>query len=272
MSDVKQSDEPICEPVMITRGSRKSLSGKQVHAIVARRLRKIDKFSFLESFAMFMGKAQLVELGRKHILTGKYGYDEERIDRWTLGRVVNELRERGLRQDFIHLMEELKEHRNHIAHEMLANDALLRRLAGGSAQRIAWKSLRRGLYLVFSRTGDCGTRFSFWRRRASLMWLQTQDGSIVDKTGKVIFFSTERFVKDICHGGCCFICGVEPSSVPFNDEHILPNWLLRKYDLHNHTITLPNGEEVKYGGYTIPCCESCNQLMGQSSKRRFVTQ
>jgi hypothetical protein len=94
------------------------------------------------------------------------------------------------------------------------------------------------------------------------MWLQTQDGSIVDQTGKVIFFSTERFVKDICLGDCCFICGVAPSSEPFNDEHILPNWLLRKYNLHNHTITLPNGEEVKYGGYTIPCCESCNQLMG----------
>jgi hypothetical protein len=45
-------------------------------------------------------------------------------------------------------MEELKEHRNYAAHEMLANDALLRRLAGRGAERIAWKSLHRGLYLV----------------------------------------------------------------------------------------------------------------------------
>jgi hypothetical protein len=45
-------------------------------------------------------------------------------------------------------MEELKDHRNHIAHEMLANDVLLRRLAGVGARRIAWKSLSRGLYLV----------------------------------------------------------------------------------------------------------------------------
>ena len=97
---------------------------------------------------MFMGKAQLVELGLKNILTGKYGYDEERIESWSLGRVVKALRESGLRQDFVHLMEEFKEHRNHIAHEMLANDALLRRLAGGGARRIAWKSLSRGLYLV----------------------------------------------------------------------------------------------------------------------------
>jgi hypothetical protein len=147
MSSAKQSAAPR-EPAPMTRGKRKTLSGKQVHSIVARRLRKIDGFSFLESFALFMGKAQIVELGLKHILISTYGYDEERVERWTLGRVVNELRERGLRQDFVQLMEELKERRNYIAHEMLVNDALLRRLAGSRAQRIAWKSLHRGLYVV----------------------------------------------------------------------------------------------------------------------------
>ncbi|WP_271528965.1 hypothetical protein [Bradyrhizobium sp. CCBAU 25338] len=148
MNDSKQFEKSIDEPLKIKRGNRQSLSGKQVHAIVARRLRRIDRLSFLESFAMFMGKAQLVELGLKNLLTSMYGYDEERIERWTLGRVVKELGERGLRQDFIQLMEELKERRNYIAHEMLANDALLRRLAGVGAHRLAWKSLRRGLYLV----------------------------------------------------------------------------------------------------------------------------
>lgn len=148
MSDAKQSDEPISEPVVIKRRDKKPLSGKRIHAIVVRRLRKIDDFSFLESFAMFMGKAQLVELGLKRILTGKYGYDENKIERWSLRRVVEELSERGLRKDFLHLMEDLIEHRNYIAHEMLADDALLRRLAGGGAQRVAWKRLSHGLYLV----------------------------------------------------------------------------------------------------------------------------
>ena len=62
--------------------------------------------------------------------------------------MIKELRDCGLRPDFIHLMEELKERRNYIAHEMLVNDALLRRLAGRGSQRIAWKSLHRGLYAV----------------------------------------------------------------------------------------------------------------------------
>jgi hypothetical protein len=133
---------------MMTRDERKSISGKQVHAIVARRLRKIERLGFLESFAVFMGKAQLIELGLKRILIDSYCFDAERIERWTLGRVVKELRERGLRQDFVQLMDELKEHRNYIAHEMLANDVILRRLTGGSARRTEWKSLNRGLYLI----------------------------------------------------------------------------------------------------------------------------
>jgi hypothetical protein len=40
----------------------KRLSPKQLHARVTKRLRKSDSLNFLESFAMFMGKAQLVEL------------------------------------------------------------------------------------------------------------------------------------------------------------------------------------------------------------------
>jgi hypothetical protein len=79
----------------MTRGDRKSLSAKQVHAIVTRQLRRTEKLNFLESFAMFMGKAQLVELALKNILAGKYGYDEERIESWPLGRVVKALRRAG---------------------------------------------------------------------------------------------------------------------------------------------------------------------------------
>ena len=43
------------------------------------------------------------------------------------------------------------------------------------------------------------------------MWSKTADGSFVDANGQVIFFSTQRFVKDICLGDCCFICGANPN-------------------------------------------------------------
>lgn len=76
--------------------------------------------------------------------------------------------------------------------------------------------------------------------------LRTQDGSIVASDGRVLFFSAERFAKDICEGNCCFICGADPADTAFNDEHILPNWLLRRYKLHALEIGLPNGRTLRY--------------------------
>jgi hypothetical protein len=38
-----------------------------------------------------------------------------------------------------------------------------------------------------------------------MVWTKTSDGSIVDQNGKVIFFSTRRFIDDICIGNCCFM-------------------------------------------------------------------
>ncbi|SHG81068.1 hypothetical protein [Bradyrhizobium erythrophlei] len=94
------------------------------------------------------------------------------------------------------------------------------------------------------------------------MWKKIDDGSIIDPSGKIIYFSTERFVDDICLGDCCFVCGAKPGEKEFNNEHILPQWLLRRYDLFAQTITLPNGENVRYDRYTIPCCSDCNSFMG----------
>lgn len=95
------------------------------------------------------------------------------------------------------------------------------------------------------------------------MWTKTEDGSFVDANGKVIFFSTERFINDICLGECCFICGAKPDERRFNNEHILPHWLLRRYDLFGKTISLPNEGTVRYDRYTVPCCAECNSLMGK---------
>ena len=103
------------------------------------------------------------------------------------------------------------------------------------------------------------------RERSRPVYMRTQDGSLVDSEGKIIYFSIERFVRDIGEGNCCFICGRSPSSVEFNDEHILPDWILRDYALEGKSIHLPNGAAFEYSRYKIPCCEECNAEMG----RRF---
>ncbi len=89
------------------------------------------------------------------------------------------------------------------------------------------------------------------------------DGSIVDDIGRVVQFSEERFVNDICEGDKCFICGASPTDAPFNDEHVFPQWLLRRFGLHDREIVLPNDSEFRYGQYRIQCCAVCNSNLGQ---------
>ena len=92
---------------------------------------------------------------------------------------------------------------------------------------------------------------------------RTYDRSIVHKDGRVLYFSTKRFIRDICNGKKCFICGTDPKDVDFNDEHVLPNWLLHMFNLHQRRITLPNLSQYRYGQYKVPCCQRCNSDMGR---------
>ncbi|MDP9808106.1 hypothetical protein J2W42_000944 [Rhizobium tibeticum] len=85
--------------------------------------------------------------------------------------------------------------------------------------------------------------------------------TIRNPNGDVLFFSLADFVGTICEGSNCFVCGRSQSVTEFNNEHILPNWLLHKYSLHDRKLTLPNGVEQKYGTYKVPCCKDCNSEM-----------
>ena len=87
--------------------------------------------------------------------------------------------------------------------------------------------------------------------------------SIYDPSGKLLKFSFEHFITDIVKGKACFLCGTLPGTKNFNDEHIIPDWLLRKFDLHSLKIKLPNAAPVPYGSFKIPCCQDCNTLLGE---------
>ncbi|UTS89583.1 hypothetical protein [Rhizobium anhuiense] len=93
------------------------------------------------------------------------------------------------------------------------------------------------------------------------IYSQAFDGSIVDETGKTIFFSFEKFQDEICKKGHCFVCGAKPDRT-FNDEHVIPNWLQRHCGIQRLTLDLPNGQKATYGTYKIACCSGCNSLLG----------
>jgi hypothetical protein len=95
-----------------------------------------------------------------------------------------------------------------------------------------------------------------------MMFHVTPDQSVLDRDGRVIFFSVERFISEIANGDCCFICGAQRGSVPFNDEHVVPNWILRRFELHVRRVEIPNHTDFRYAGLTVPCCITCNAEMG----------
>lgn len=94
-------------------------------------------------------------------------------------------------------------------------------------------------------------------------FLKHKDGTIEDSEGNIVFFSLDRFIDNICEGDNCFLCGASRVKKEFNNEHIIPKWLLRKFDLFRLSITLPNNETIRYGKYTVPCCSDCNAFLGK---------
>lgn len=98
-------------------------------------------------------------------------------------------------------------------------------------------------------------------------FLILEDKTIIDIDGKVIFFSIERFIQDIAKDGCCFICGAKPSEKDFNDEHVIPNWILKKFKLQNKSIKLPNKSNIQYSQYKVPCCSECNSFLGDNIEK-----
>jgi len=122
-----------------------SLSGEEIKESVEEKLNTYERLSFLEQYAMFMGKAQILEFGLKGLLTRKYGIQSESMEKWTLGRVKNELKKKGLRPDFIAFLDSVVDHRNHIAHEFLVNNAMTKSIANFSDRKL-YGDLFRAIY------------------------------------------------------------------------------------------------------------------------------
>jgi hypothetical protein len=101
---------------------------------VLRRLKPYNKLRFLERYAIFMGKVQVVELLLKQSLVNYRGYALEEVERTPLGGIIRVLKEEKANSLFIFLLEDLNEFRTHMAHEFLANQILLRALLGNKTK------------------------------------------------------------------------------------------------------------------------------------------
>ncbi|UUE11578.1 hypothetical protein NMX13_08390 [Dickeya zeae] len=117
-------------------------SEEKIEDRVLKNLEKYENLSHLEYYAIFMGKAQIFEMALKFLLTRKYNIPEENMKKWTLGRVKKELGDKGLRPDFIAILDRVVNHRNYIAHEFLANYAITQSIVNFSDRKLSGKLFR----------------------------------------------------------------------------------------------------------------------------------
>ncbi|MBE0637335.1 MAG: hypothetical protein IH598_02305 [Bacteroidales bacterium] len=106
------------------------LNQKQIKKGTEKGLKKYKKLGFFEEYAMFMGVAQLLELGLKNLLVEKFDYTQDSLEWKTLGQTKKELEKVKLRPDFLKLLESVVDYRNYIAHEILANRGIYLAIAG----------------------------------------------------------------------------------------------------------------------------------------------
>ncbi len=99
-----------------------ALSSEEIQAATSQQLLKYEDLNQMEHFAMFLGVAQVLELNLKSLLNYKYGIDFESMERWTLGQVVQTLKDMGVRGDLCSLLKDIVGYRNYVAHEYLANE------------------------------------------------------------------------------------------------------------------------------------------------------
>ena len=99
----------------------KTLTPKMLIRKITRSMARVSNLNFLESYAVLIGKAQLIEFALKKILRKRYRYSESKVERLTLGVAISELERLGMRKDFVALLRELKDSRNNMAHEFMAD-------------------------------------------------------------------------------------------------------------------------------------------------------
>ena len=94
-------------------------------------------------------------------------------------------------------------------------------------------------------------------------FMQMPDGSLLDESGKIFHFSTDRFLQEIVLSDSCFLCAACRSEAEFSDEHVIPNWILKFGGLHQKQMTMINDKQHRYGSYVVPCCLPCNQALAK---------
>jgi len=56
----------------------------------------------------------------------------------------------------------------------------------------------------------------------------------------------------------CFLCARSLETLESTDEHVIPRWAQKRYNLWDQKLTLLNNTFISYRQLTVPCCKECN--------------
>lgn len=127
---------------------KKGLHGTDILNEIIKRNKKTFKDATIFSlFGHFMLKEQLMELNLKQLLVNNYEYEFDSLQKHTLSGLIRELESKKVREDFIFILKDLNKHRNYIAHELLADEAINLSM-GLRLKRGAWRVFEHALFSI----------------------------------------------------------------------------------------------------------------------------
>lgn len=68
----------------------------------------------------------------------------------------------------------------------------------------------------------------------------------------------------------CFMCRVELTKETASQEHIYPKWILKKYNMFDQALTLPNKTKMPYRQWKVQCCKNCNGIRMSEIESQIV--
>ncbi|MBF0674659.1 hypothetical protein [Pseudomonas sp.] len=122
------------------------LTGEEIQKEIFRRFEKYNEKPFFECFALYLGTAQILEFALKKLLEEEFNVPAEQTEHKTLGQTRVKLEEIGLRSDYTELLKIVVKDRNHAAHELLANQAVIGSLGIELSEHFQFKELNPLIY------------------------------------------------------------------------------------------------------------------------------
>ncbi len=131
---------------MDTIYDKPEITSEEIQQEIFKRSEKYNGKSFLECFSIYLGTAQILEFALKKLLEEKFNIPIDQIENKTLGQTRVKLEEFGLRADYTELLKGVVKDRNHAAHELLSNQALIGSLGVELSERFQFKELNQFIY------------------------------------------------------------------------------------------------------------------------------